>query len=113
MGRFRFIHAADLYVDTPCAGVGRAARDMSEALRDVSLDSFDALMTRAIARRAEVLLVAGLYPTGRRAASARRVAESAPGPWIVEREIDGRAVPPWAVPGGGLRARMMAIQSLP
>jgi DNA repair exonuclease SbcCD nuclease subunit len=44
--RFRFVHAADLHLDTPVAGVGPVPPFVAQALRDASLQAFDALVTR-------------------------------------------------------------------
>jgi len=59
MTRFRFIHAADLHLDTPFQGIGRTAPHVADALRDASLDAWDALVNLAIDREVAFLLLAG------------------------------------------------------
>jgi len=57
--RFSFVHAADLHLDTPFRGIGRAAEYVSEALRDASLEAFDRLVELAIDRDVAFVLLAG------------------------------------------------------
>jgi len=60
--RFRFLHAADLHLDTPFAGVRRVEPDVASTLADASLRAFDALVRLAVEREvAFVLLAGGLY----------------------------------------------------
>ena len=59
MPDFRFIHAADLHLDTPFVGVRRAAPEVADALREASLDAWDALVDLAVERNAAFLLLAG------------------------------------------------------
>lgn len=59
MGTFRFVHAADLHLDTPFEGIGRVAPQIAEALRDASLNAWDALVRLTIDRDAAFLLLAG------------------------------------------------------
>jgi DNA repair exonuclease SbcCD nuclease subunit len=59
MTRFCFVHAADLHLDTPFTGIGRVVPEIQDALRDASLEAFDALVELAIAREAVCLLLAG------------------------------------------------------
>jgi DNA repair exonuclease SbcCD nuclease subunit len=59
VSRFRFVHAADLHLDTPFEGVGRTDPAVREALRDASLDAWDDLVSLTIDRQAEFLLLAG------------------------------------------------------
>jgi exonuclease SbcD len=59
MTRFRFIHASDLHLDTPFQGIGRVAPAVADALRDASLDAWDALVRLTIEREAAFLLLAG------------------------------------------------------
>ncbi len=56
---FCFVHAADLHLDTPFKGLAAADGRIAECLRDASLDSFDALVELALARRAAFVLLAG------------------------------------------------------
>lgn len=60
--RFRFIHAADLHLDTQFEGVRRVPPFVADALRDASLEAFDALVSLALAREvAFVVLTGHLY----------------------------------------------------
>ena len=55
----RFIHAADLHLDSPFAGVGSLRTGLAEVLRDASLDAWDALVQLCIDEEAELLVLAG------------------------------------------------------
>ena len=59
MTRYAFLHAADLRLDAPFAGVGRTPPAVTTALRDASVDAWDALVATAISRRVAALLVSG------------------------------------------------------
>lgn len=59
MHAFRFVHAADLHLDTPFEGIGRTSPAVAEALRDASLDAWDALVELTLRRDAAFLLIAG------------------------------------------------------
>jgi DNA repair exonuclease SbcCD nuclease subunit len=59
MSRFRFVHAADLHLDTPFHGIGRVAPAIAERLRDASLDAWDGLVRLTIEREAAFLLLSG------------------------------------------------------
>lgn len=56
---FRFVHAADLHLDTPFEGISRLGKDVSERLRDASLEAFDNLIRTTIEEEADFLLIAG------------------------------------------------------
>ncbi len=69
---FRFLHAADLHLDTPFHGLGQAQPEIARALRDASLDALDALVDTAIAEDCELVLVAGdLYDGAERGLRAQ------------------------------------------
>src|SRR5258706_4987720 len=57
--KFRFVHAADLHLDTPFAAIGRVAPEIAGRLRDASLEAFDALTQMAIEREAAFVVFAG------------------------------------------------------
>lgn len=57
--RFCFIHAADLHLDTPFDGIGQVAPWVADALKDASLEAFDALVELAVARNAAFVVLAG------------------------------------------------------
>jgi DNA repair protein SbcD/Mre11 len=56
---FCFVHAADLHLDTPFRGVQQVSGDIAAALREASLDAFDAIVNLTLERKAAFLLVAG------------------------------------------------------
>jgi DNA repair exonuclease SbcCD nuclease subunit len=58
-GSFSFVHAADLHLDTPFLGVQASAPFVAEALREASLQAFDAIIELAIERRVDFVLFAG------------------------------------------------------
>lgn len=65
--RRRFVHAADLHLDSPFREVGRIREGLDEVLRDASLEAWDALVDLCLAEQAEFLLIAGdVYDGGRR-----------------------------------------------
>lgn len=57
--RFRFVHAADLHLDTPFHGLARTDPQVAEQLRDASLGAWDDLVACTIAEDASFLLLAG------------------------------------------------------
>ncbi len=59
MATFRFVHAADLHLDTPFHGLSRTAPAVAQALRDASLEAFDALIAWTLESEAQLLLLAG------------------------------------------------------
>jgi len=59
MSRFTFVHAADLHLDTPFEALGPVPDQIALALRDASLDAWDALVDLTIERDAACLLLAG------------------------------------------------------
>ena len=82
---FRFVHAADLHLDTPFTGLARVDDTVAQALRDASLSAWDALVDLAIEEQAAFLLLAGdiydgpsrgLRPQLRLLAGIRRLVEA-------------------------------------
>jgi exonuclease SbcD len=59
METFRFLHAADLHLDTPFEGISACRPEVGEALRDASLDAFDRLVAAAIERRVAFVVLSG------------------------------------------------------
>lgn len=59
MSGFTFLHAADLHLDTPFAGLSRGAEEVGQALRDASLDAYDRLIRLALEERVAFVLFAG------------------------------------------------------
>lgn len=56
---FRFVHAADLHLDTPFEGLQRTHAALGRRLVEASLDALDALVAMAIREQAEFMLLAG------------------------------------------------------
>lgn len=59
MSRFRFVHAADLHLDTPFDGLARLGAGVPETLRDASLQAWDNLVAETLRVRASFLVLAG------------------------------------------------------
>ncbi len=59
MTDFRFVHAADLHLDTPFEGVAKTAPEVGEALREASLEALDRLVTLTLDEGAAFLVLAG------------------------------------------------------
>ena len=57
--RYRFVHAADLHLDTPFEGIERVVARVAALLRDASLGALEALVDLALAQDAAFVLVAG------------------------------------------------------
>src|SRR5690242_8646941 len=72
MTGFRFIHAADLHLDTPFEGLARTSPEVAAALRDASLAAFDALVELTLREQAAFLVIAGdLYDGAERGVRAQ------------------------------------------
>lgn len=72
MTRFRFLHAADLHLDTPFEGLGRLAPRVAARLRNASLDAFDDLVQVALDYDAAFVVIAGdLYDGAQRGIRAQ------------------------------------------
>jgi DNA repair exonuclease SbcCD nuclease subunit len=56
---FRFIHAADLHLDTPFEGVAAPAPQVADALREASLQAWDRLVKVALDEQVLFVLLAG------------------------------------------------------
>jgi DNA repair exonuclease SbcCD nuclease subunit len=74
---FRFVHAADLHLDTPFQGIGRLNSQVQSELRDASLNAFDDLIEFCIDSGAAFLVIAGdVYDSAERSVRAQlRVVE--------------------------------------
>lgn len=59
MARYAFLHAAELRLDAPFSGIGRTPPPVAAALREASLQAWDALVDTAIARRVAAVLLSG------------------------------------------------------
>ncbi len=69
---FRFIHAADLHLDTPFQGLARVSQEMATLLRDASLRAFDRVVAAALENEVAFVLLAGdLYDGEQRGVRAQ------------------------------------------
>jgi DNA repair exonuclease SbcCD nuclease subunit len=59
MADFRFVHAADLHLDTPFEGVAKADPAVGDALREASLEAWDSLVRVTLDEGAAFLVLAG------------------------------------------------------
>jgi DNA repair protein SbcD/Mre11 len=59
MGRFSFVHAADLHLDSPFCGVTVTAPNVAEQLRQATFAAFRNIVRLCIERRVDFLVVAG------------------------------------------------------
>lgn len=57
--RFRFLHAADLHLDTPFKRLTGLSEQIAERLRDASLEAFERLVDTAIAEQVAFVVLAG------------------------------------------------------
>ena len=59
MPSYRFVHAADLHLDSPFKGLKRVSPGIAEVLRKSTFDAFDAVIKLCIDEQVDALLVAG------------------------------------------------------
>ena len=59
MSQLRFIHAADLHLDTPFQGLKEVNEEIATRLRDATFTAFDNLVRYTIREKVDFLLVAG------------------------------------------------------
>ena len=59
MDSFRFVHAADLHIDSPFAGVGDADNRVATRLREATYEAFQNLVALCINQNADFLVIAG------------------------------------------------------
>lgn len=60
----RFIHAADLHLDTPFSGLEQTSKKLTEKLKQAPFQSFEKIVDIAIAKEVDFVLLAGdLYNT--------------------------------------------------
>jgi exonuclease SbcD len=71
-GSFRFIHAADLHLDTPFQGIAGPAPTVALALQEASLQAWDNLVSLTLEREAALLVIAGdIYDGAQRGVRAQ------------------------------------------
>lgn len=56
---FRFLHAADLHLDTPFVGLGKTRENIARRLRDASLKALENLVDTALERQVDFVVLAG------------------------------------------------------
>ena len=56
---FKFIHAADIHLDSPLRGLSAYENAPAERLRNASRDAFQELVTRAIDEQVTFMVIAG------------------------------------------------------
>lgn len=56
---FRFVHAADLHLDSPCKGIGKTNAEVGKILRAATFEAYDKLIQLCIDKQADALLIAG------------------------------------------------------
>ena len=62
----RFIHAADLHLDTPFSGLEQTSKRLAGKLREAPFESFSRIVDIAIEKKVDFVLLAGdLYNTKR------------------------------------------------
>lgn len=59
MSGFRFLHAADIHLDSPLTGLSRYEGLPADRLRRATRDAFDNLITTAISERVDFVVIAG------------------------------------------------------
>lgn len=59
MARFRFLHAADLHLDSPLVGLARKSSEYAERVDNASRSAFDNLIQLAIEEECRFVLIAG------------------------------------------------------
>jgi DNA repair protein SbcD/Mre11 len=59
MRQYRFVHAADLHLDSPFRGMLKDAPDTAHRLREATFLAYDAMIDLCIAEQVDALLVAG------------------------------------------------------
>ena len=59
MPTYRFVHAADLHLDSPFKGLKRVAPEIGEVLRKSTFEAFDTIIDLCINEEVDALLVAG------------------------------------------------------
>jgi len=59
MDSFRFVHAADLHIDSPFAGVGDTDNRVATRLREATYEAFQNLVDLCINQNADFLVIAG------------------------------------------------------
>lgn len=59
MESFKFVHTADLHLDTPFSGISEVNEEIAGRLRDATLQAFDNIVELCLQHKVDFLLVAG------------------------------------------------------
>ena len=59
MDMFRFVHAADIHLDSPLMGLANVDDHVARRIRGATREAFDALVSRSIEEEADFLIIAG------------------------------------------------------
>src|SRR5262245_11827844 len=59
MESLRFIHAADLHLDSPFRGIGSASTSLKDKLQSATLKAFKQVIDHTIISKADFLIIAG------------------------------------------------------
>ncbi len=59
MASFRFLHAADIHLDSPCKGLANQGGKAAERVRTATREAFDQLVSLAIKEQVDFLIIAG------------------------------------------------------
>ena len=72
MDSFRFVHAADLHIDSPFAGIGDTDNRVATRLREATYEAFQNLVDLCITTEADFLVIAGdVYDSADRSVRAQ------------------------------------------
>jgi exonuclease SbcD len=97
MSAFRFVHTADLHLDSPFLGLQEVSPEVASVLREATFRAFDRIVDLCIETGADLLLVAGdVYDSGDRSLRAqlrfrdnlRRLAEEGIPAYVVHGNHD-------------------------
>lgn len=73
MSRLRFVHAADLHLDSPFTGLSTTAPQVAGSLHSATFDAYERIINLCISERVDALLVAGdIYDGADRSLRAQR-----------------------------------------
>ncbi len=72
MGTVRFVHCADLHLDTPFRGLSHVAPDIAKTLNNATFASFETIIDLAITNRVDFVIVSGdVYDSSDRSLAAQ------------------------------------------
>ena len=73
MTSYKFVHAADLHLDSPFRGLLNDAADLASSLRDATFRAYDSVIDLCIDEKVDALLIAGdIYDGSTRSLRAQR-----------------------------------------